>query len=393
MKRVSIFIFLSLIFLFSCPSFPQTNIINQELEIHQKKMEQLESSLKAKVRKKRKVERLEEDVLAELEKLDKKIALQWESLDKAKREWTEAELSLEETKKELSQIKKEVSSLKHFIEMRLNAYRQLGEIGFLNILFESESLPGLLARRQYLKLILDEDSKKRKEYVRALRVLSKKEKELRERQIFLKAMTKRLEKEAHLLEERKQEKRKYLESLKGQKRRYQRMIAQLMKAKRRLKRVIDELTLKAQAEVAAVKQQSKEDQFSFSAQKGRLNLPVQGKVILFKNKNAFRGLVVESPWGSQIRAIFDGKVVYNDSLPGYGKVFIVDHGSGYMSLIAQGQNFTKNVGEDIAEGEVIGLSGGGPWVNEGVYIEIRKDGRQLKTISWFDLRGIEIVYR
>ena len=391
---VSIYLLISFILLLVINTFAQVpGIIQQEYSSQKQKLESLERSLKQKRYKKKRIEKKQRDILKEIEELDRKIALQWQSLQQAKKDWTEAELALEKVEKECQEAQEKVTFLKDHIEKRLNAFRQMGAIGVLNILFASESLPDLLSRQQYLKMILDEDQRQRREYADSLKYLSTKQKELKNKQILLKAMAQRLEKETLLLEKKKEEKRQYLKSLKAKSRAYQRMIGQLEQARKRLKRVVDELALKARSEAAFSKDHAARDQFSFYAQKGRLNLPVLGKVIIFKSKKSVPGIVIECPWGSQIRAIFDGKVVYNDSLPGYGKVFIIDHGKGYMSLIAQGQSFTKSVGTEIAEGEIIGLSGGGPWAAEGIYLEIRKNGRQINPALWFDLRGIEIEYR
>ncbi len=379
--------------LFLGARYSRADIIQDELATRQKKLSNIEKSLKRKKRVERKLKKEQRDVLADIQELDRKIALQWQSLQQAKRDWTEAELQLDRTRSELEAMRKRAASLKKNIEVRLNAFRQMGEIGVLNILLAADSIPNLLARQEYLKMIVNNDQAKRREYVSLLKDLVKKEKELKDRQMLLKAVSERLEKEALLLEERKAEKERYLESIKKKRSRYRRMISQLQRAKRRLSKVVEELTLKAQAAQKALGPVTRESQFEFRAQKGRLNLPVPGKVIIFKSKRRSKGMAVECPWGTEIRAIFDGRVVFNDSLPGYGKVFIVDHGDGYMTLIAQGQSFKKKVGDEVAEGEVVGLSGGGPWVSEGVYIEIRHNGRQLTAPYWFDLRGIEIVRR
>ncbi|NPA94016.1 MAG: peptidoglycan DD-metalloendopeptidase family protein [Thermodesulfobacteria bacterium] len=368
------------------------NIIQEELTTRQKKLSSIEKSLKRKKRVERKLKKEQRDVLADIQELDRKIALQWQSLQQAKKDWTDAELQLDRTRNELEQMRRRAAALKNNIEVRLNAFRQMGEIGVLNILLAADSIPNLLARQEYLKMIVNNDQAKRREYATLLKELTKKEKELKDRQILLKAVSTRLEKEALLLEERKAEKERYLESLKKKRSRYRRMISQLERARRRLTKVVEELTMKARATSKALEPVTQESQFDFRAQKGRLNLPVPGRVIIFSKKRT-KGIAVECPWGTEIRAIFDGKVVFNDSLPGYGRVFIVDHGNGYMSLIAQGQSFKKKVGDEVAEGEVVGLSGGGPWVSEGVYIEIRHNGRPLTAKYWFDLRGIEIVRR
>ncbi len=370
-----------------------SNIIEDELVTRQKKLTSIEKSIRKNKKVKRRIEKKQRDVLAELQELDRKINLQWESLQQAKKDWTEAELQLDRTRAELESMKERAAELKKYIEIRLNAFRQMGEVGVLNVLLAADSLPNLLARQAYLKRILNEDQARRREYVSLLKGLVQKEKELRDRQMLLKAVSERLQKETVLLEQRKTEKENYLKLLKKKNRRYKRMIAQLERAKRRLSKVIEELNLKSQATKYAFTPVTKENQFEFRLQKGRLNLPAPGKAVIFKSRKRSKGFAVKCPWGTEIRAIFDGTVVFNDFLPGYGKVLIVDHGNRYMSLIAQGQSFKKKVGQEVVEGEVIGLSGGGPWISEGIYIEIRHNGKQLTAPYWFDLRGIEIVRR
>ena len=374
-------------------SFAQPDIIQEELSIHQKRLSDIEKSIKRKKRARHRVEREKRDVLSEIQELDRKIGLQWQSLQQAKRDWTEAELQLDRTRAELEKMRNRAATLKKYIETRLNAFRQMGEIGVLNILLAADSIPNLLARKEYLKMIVNEDQTRRKEYVSILKGLVIKEKELKDRQVLLRAVSERLQKEAQLLEKRKQEKEKYLKALKKKSARYRRMIAQLRRSKRRLTQVVEELAMKARASQKALEPVTRASQFEFRSQRGRLNLPAPGKAIIFKSRKRSRGIAVQCPWGTEIRAIFDGTVVYNDSLPGYGNVLIIDHGNGYMSLIAQGQSFKKKVGQEVAEGEVVGLSGGGPWVTEGIYIEIRHNGKQLTAPYWFDLRGIEIVRR
>ncbi len=374
-------------------SFAQPDIIQEELSIHQKRLSDIEKSIKRKKRARHRVEKEKRDVLSEIQELDRKIGLQWQSLQQAKRDWTEAELQLDRTRAELEKMRNRAATLKKYIETRLNAFRQMGEIGVLNILLAADSIPNLLARQEYLKMIVNEDQTRRKEYVSILKGLVIKEKELKDRQVLLKAVSERLQKEAQLLEKRKQEKEKYLKALKKKSVRYRRLIVQLRRAKMRLTQVMEELAMKLRASQKALDPVTRESQFEFRSQKGRLNLPAPGKAILFKSRKRSKGMAVQCPWGTEIRAIFDGTVVYNDSLPGYGNVLIIDHGNGYMSLIAQGQSFKKKVGQEVAEGEVVGLSGGGPWVTEGIYIEIRHNGKQLTAPYWFDLRGIEIVRR
>ncbi len=377
-------------------ALPQEGAVLQELEAQKSRLKSLEKSIEKKRQRARKIKALQRDVLSELSRLDEQISQQWERLNQVKKRWTQTEMELEELKRQIVQEEKALDELKGFIESRLRVLRELGTIGTLNVLLAADSLPELLSRQEYLKLILKYDQQRRAEYLDRLKELDSRKEALAQKQEELKELSVALEQEAIALEERRQEKLAYLDELKAQGIKYRSMISQLERAKKKLKGVIDELTAKAAATGGyRVKELSGEhhDQFSFAAQKGSLNLPLDGTVIVFARRKDVPGIAVEAPWGSEIRAIFDGQVLYSNVLPGYGNVLIMDHGEGYFSLIAQAERFFKEVGQEVAEGEVIGISGGGPWVPEGIYIEIRHSGKQEDPLKWFDLRGMEIIKR
>lgn len=91
--------------------------------------------------------------------------------------------------------------------------------------------------------------------------------------------------------------------------------------------------------------------------------------------NAWRGLVYKSPAKTPVKAIDPGRVVFAQSLRGYGNVIIVDHGKQYTSIYGYNDALTKQVGELVRKGETIALVGDtGPLADEALYFEIRKAG-------------------
>jgi murein hydrolase activator len=136
------------------------------------------------------------------------------------------------------------------------------------------------------------------------------------------------------------------------------------------------------------------DMYDFRLQKGKLSPPVVGRLSRtgangWRNDRECPGIIFLTPRGSEIRAIFDGTVEYNNIIPGYGRVLIIDHGNEYFSLVSQGAQFFKTVGQKVTEGDIIGLTGGGPWVQEGIYFEIRHGEQQEDPLKWLDPRAIK----
>lgn len=95
------------------------------------------------------------------------------------------------------------------------------------------------------------------------------------------------------------------------------------------------------------------------------------------------GVLLAASEGEEVRAVYDGRVVYADWLRGFGMLLVIDHGDGYMSLYGHNETLLKEVGEWVAADEVIALSGNSGGREEPVlYFAIRRNGEPLDPASW-----------
>jgi len=129
---------------------------------------------------------------------------------------------------------------------------------------------------------------------------------------------------------------------------------------------------------------------SFRKAKGGLLWPVRGEILnrfgRVKGNNTevtWEGVATAAARGSEIRAIFNGQVIFADYLQGYGWLLILDHGDEYMSLYAHAETLIKNVGDRVASNEVIGLVGdSGNVTTPTMYFEIRRQGAPVNPQVW-----------
>jgi murein hydrolase activator len=127
---------------------------------------------------------------------------------------------------------------------------------------------------------------------------------------------------------------------------------------------------------------------AFEKVRGRLAWPVAGKIVSrFGQARGgglkWNGVMIDAARGSEVRALYDGRIAYADWLPGMGLLLIIDHG-GYMSLYAHNEQLFKTAGDRVEGGEVVatvGDSGGRP--KPGLYLEIRKGAKAVDPIPWF----------
>ena len=129
----------------------------------------------------------------------------------------------------------------------------------------------------------------------------------------------------------------------------------------------------------------------FKRNKGKLNLPVDGKIVNSfgsqkKGGVTWRGLFISAPVGIDVIAIADGKVVYANWIRGFGNVLIVDHGGDYMSLYGNNEILTKKVDETVRGGDIIAAVGNSDRnLESGLYFELSHEGEPFDPLKWIKL--------
>lgn len=97
----------------------------------------------------------------------------------------------------------------------------------------------------------------------------------------------------------------------------------------------------------------------------------------------WKGLVIDAPEGTEVKAIADGRVLMADWLQGYGLVVVVEHGKGDMSLYGYNQSALVSVGTQVKAGEPIALVGtSGGRGTPSLYFEIRRQGQAVNPLPW-----------
>ena len=131
------------------------------------------------------------------------------------------------------------------------------------------------------------------------------------------------------------------------------------------------------------------DGSAFVARKGRLPWPLRGRVTnAFGQSRAdgrltWHGTLIAADEGTEVKAVFRGRVVFANWLRGFGLLTIVDHGGGYMTLYGHADVLLKTVGDWTEGGEVIARAGksGGQQIS-GLYFEVRQKGAARDPIAW-----------
>lgn len=121
--------------------------------------------------------------------------------------------------------------------------------------------------------------------------------------------------------------------------------------------------------------------------KGKMSMPAKGRV-----KHAYgqprtaglrwQGWLIGANSGSDVKAVAYGRVAFSDWLRGYGLLMIIDHGDNFMSLYGNNESLIYEVGDWVEAGTTISTVGTSPLNGDGLYFEIRKNGKAMDPAVW-----------
>ncbi len=131
----------------------------------------------------------------------------------------------------------------------------------------------------------------------------------------------------------------------------------------------------------------------FAGKKGSLVWPLSGRLINdFGQPRAggrlrWQGVMLGAERGTEVRAVYHGRVAFADWLPGMGLLMVIEHGDGFLSLYGHNESLYREVGDWVEAGETIGIVGdSGGNLLSALYFEIRRGVTPLNPHQWLGRR-------
>jgi septal ring factor EnvC (AmiA/AmiB activator) len=334
------------------------------------------------------ITRRESDIIQQLNQVEVALNTSKQRAAGLKKEIEKLARMIDETSTASEKLRKRVHANEKYVSKRLVALYKLNRLGQFHLLASAESMNEFIQRKAALERILIYDEKVRRNML--------------ENQVELKNMLKRLDahkalKSTHAAEHQKQTRLMSLEQSRRTK-----LLADIRKQKSLELAAIEALTQAAAAlerkitslntvELEAVPDNNA-SQLSFSAHKGLLIMPVNGKIINlygeYKNPkynitNFRSGIDIKADQGEPIRSVFKGKVIYSEWFKGYGNMIIIDHGNSYYTVYAHLEETFKSKGDAVDAGEVIATLGDtGSMTGAKLYFEVRHHGKPMNPLNW-----------
>ncbi|MEE4196997.1 MAG: M23 family metallopeptidase [Bacteroidales bacterium] len=106
---------------------------------------------------------------------------------------------------------------------------------------------------------------------------------------------------------------------------------------------------------------------------------------IYKIRKFHYGMDFTAPTGTEIYATGDGVVeIVENSLRGYGKRVIINHGFGYKTLYAHLDGFSVKRGQKVKRGDVIGFVGStGTSTAPHLHYEVFKNNKKVNPVHYY----------
>lgn len=124
----------------------------------------------------------------------------------------------------------------------------------------------------------------------------------------------------------------------------------------------------------------------FIQSKGRLPMPARGAIITTYGEEKVKGVVskgiiIKTRNMAQVTSPFDGSVIFAGQFRGYGNMIIVDHGKGYLTLLAGLGDIDCELGQMLLAGEPVGQMPDNR--DAKLYVELRKNNQPIDPMKWY----------
>ncbi|MFC4700919.1 murein hydrolase activator EnvC family protein [Glaciecola siphonariae] len=336
-----------------------------------------------------------EEKLEDSERLQQELKLAELQIAQAATVLNQTDRALSETRSEIANLEKErattedkINEQQSYLSNQIRSAFMAGNYDFAKMVFnqdEAGKFERILTYYQYLNNARLDQITEFRSLIRTFENLQKQLNDKENEQIVLIAQQRT---QADDLRSRQQARLVTLKNLDAQIKTDQARVAQLSQQEQSLMQAIEQAEINARR-AASRNTQAAVAMTGLTALKGKLLVPTSGKIDRLFGKRRqgqvrWKGIVINSPTGTPVNSVADGKVLYADWLKGFGLVTIVDHGEGYMSVYGRNQALLKNVGDSVIAGDTISLVGNsGGQAQPGLYFEIRHKGKALNPSQWF----------
>jgi septal ring factor EnvC (AmiA/AmiB activator) len=275
------------------------------------------------------------------------------------------------------------------MEKRLRQAYMTGNPNLIMLLLSSENPTDFINKTRYIQELKRYDSELLARINNARIDFDFRKSSYQDERVRLDALvgTKRLEHAALLKEEDKR--KAMLDEVRTKKKSYEMMVAELERSQRELNEIIKVIESKRKK---AKQQVDTRKVLSFEKKKGKLPWPISGTVVVkygklvhpvYKTVTLNNGIDIRPKSSGVVQCVAAGTIIHTGSMRGLGKLVIVDHSGGYITVYAHLSEIDVKNDQEIENGSVIGRVNSGE-TDSNLHFEIRKSSNALDPNDWLE---------
>jgi septal ring factor EnvC (AmiA/AmiB activator) len=373
------FILCTIIFIFFFLDFLEAEE-RSSIEGNNSQIRQIEKDLLEQQGELLSVDIKEKGILGEIERLEREVVIHKRSLKDLSSKIKEISYEIKSGQKRVQKLNESSSAARIYLEKRLVAFYKFGMPEYIWLLANSATLQEFQKTIKYMKAIMAQDRQVLDILDGQRRRVESELSRLKENVAKVEELKKVKNSKMALLEKYIEKKVFLLMKTHSEREFYAKAVEELKEATRALSETMMHLEMKEKESMVPE---------SFAKMKGKLPLPLEGKILRDVKQFGFnpfmhrKGIYITGSPGEAVRSVFPGTIDYSGWFKGYGQLLIIDHGHHYFTVFAHLEEIVKKKGEAVSGGEVIGVAGDPGWqVGPGVYFEIRKGGNHLDPKRW-----------
>ncbi|MEO0130641.1 MAG: peptidoglycan DD-metalloendopeptidase family protein [candidate division WOR-3 bacterium] len=376
MKKISIFLFLFLIFLIG---LAQEGVTSEEIDKNKKELSEIREKLKKVEERLEDLKKEEKGILKMIEAIEEKTDLTKRLIKQLNQTIKNYENLINNLERDIKNTEEKISEKEKDIDKLVILLYKIKTRLPLELYFSNRSLPEVYSKLVNLNYIARENQNQIYELSNLKRKLEKDKRDLFNAYEEVKNLKEQKEAEEKRLKERREEQRKILGKIQSEKSQQEKLQQELKEAEKRLADLIAELERKR------VKRKLPPGAHYLEKEKNNLPWPLKGKIISYfgglshpkyQTKIKNQGIDIETEFGTKVIAIAPGRVVYADRFRGYGNMVIIDHQEGYYTVYSNLSEIAVRANQEVKQNEVIGLSA------EYLHFELRKEGQPVNPLEW-----------
>ena len=359
--------------------------INNLLAEEKLELEQLKRQIERQGGKISSVGKKETSLLLTLHQMENKLKLKKRELEIYKWNIAINKKKVVKLNKNMKNIEKSLVRQKAALAMWLRTIYKVGGLYPIKVLFSADNITEMVQRMKYMEVVMENDALIFEEYTGRLESLNYEKQALLKVQSDLVRLQKDVGNKKSEIETERNTRVKFLKRL----RKDQRLFVKVQKEYRQRSKSLNFLIQRLEKKLELG------ENLNFTDHKGRLKLPVKGKILNSFGKKKDKqyniyivqnGINIRTKKGTPVRAIYSGKVLYIGSLDGYGNMVILGHGEKYHSIYGHMNKILTRVGKNVQKGQILGKSGdSGSIIGEALYFELRQRGKAIEPTEWFRL--------